>query len=284
MIRHTSTMKFTCAAKHLCGMPSQDMVQINHRCMNCMEPMHGALCGALFAEKSPSIKISCDVLSPNGKTLFNSPTAVICAICINHLDGASLKVPPLNEGDDNQAPGAASKAVLLRKDGSGGEDEVNPVDDHRPAYPWQYSDDECDFLDPSTRASRATTTSEAIVCDSDDDEGCPMIPRKNGYNSDSDDSNEDEYSPPLPRYNGYDSNHDDDSDDYLSEEDLSGDDIELIGVRPNSKCSAHSNDSVVNVDLSDDDVEVIGVRKSGKDLTNTNCKIKLEKTKVTGMR
>ena len=74
-------------------MPNIDIKSVNHRCMNCMEPMHGALCGALFAEKEASIKISYEVLSPNGQSLFTSPTALICHMCIKSLDGASLKSP-----------------------------------------------------------------------------------------------------------------------------------------------------------------------------------------------
>ena len=128
-------MTFNCVATRLCGMPSQDMEQINHCCINCMKPMHCALCGALFAEKDPSIKISYHVLSPNGKTLFNSPTAVICAIYIEQLDGVSLKGPPFNKGDNNLAPGASLKPVFPRKGGNWGEDKVHPVDDHHPAYP-----------------------------------------------------------------------------------------------------------------------------------------------------
>jgi hypothetical protein len=84
--------EFTCTTKHMCGMPSQEMDQINQHCVNCTKFMHGALCGALFAKKYPSTKIIWDVLSANGKAFFSPPSTVIFALCIEHLDRVSLKL------------------------------------------------------------------------------------------------------------------------------------------------------------------------------------------------
>lgn len=66
---------------------------MNHRCMHCSEPMHGALCGALFAERGVDIVIAYDCLSDAGKELYHSTSAVICNICIDVLNGASSKDP-----------------------------------------------------------------------------------------------------------------------------------------------------------------------------------------------
>ena len=55
--------------------------------------MHGGLCGVLFSERDPSIKITKNVLSKNGQALFNSSSALLCALCVEHLDGAKLKSP-----------------------------------------------------------------------------------------------------------------------------------------------------------------------------------------------
>ena len=59
-VRPSTTL--TCAAKHLCGMPGLEIVEVSHSCMNCAQPMHGGLCGVLFSERDPSIKIAKNVL------------------------------------------------------------------------------------------------------------------------------------------------------------------------------------------------------------------------------
>ena len=90
-VRPSTTL--TCAAKHRYGMPRLKMVEVSHSCMNCAQPMHGALCGVLFSERNPSIKITKNVLTKNGQALFNSSSALLCALCVDHLDGAKLKSP-----------------------------------------------------------------------------------------------------------------------------------------------------------------------------------------------
>ena len=55
--------------------------------------MHGALCGALFAERGVDIVIAYDCLSDTGKELYQSKSAVICNICIDVLNGASPNDP-----------------------------------------------------------------------------------------------------------------------------------------------------------------------------------------------
>ena len=142
-------MNYSCAAGHLCGMPTRGIDSVLHRCMNCNKPMHGALCGALFAEKPPSIVICKEVMSPSGQQRYNSQSALICGVCIKNLNGATLK-SPIQSVDQH----AAAAATLF------GFKDPTPVpmptslespsparvEDHRPAESFRYSDDADDFV------------------------------------------------------------------------------------------------------------------------------------------
>ena len=55
---------------------------IGHGCMNCGQPMHGALCGSNWMERAPDCKFGEDDLSHLGKTKKTSLGAVICAKCL----------------------------------------------------------------------------------------------------------------------------------------------------------------------------------------------------------
>ena len=88
-----TTMTHSCAALHHCAMKGITIDSIVHRCMNCTKPMHGALCGALFAERGEGIQICPDVMSEHGQNLYHSHSAVICAMCISTLNGAKRKSP-----------------------------------------------------------------------------------------------------------------------------------------------------------------------------------------------
>ena len=79
-------MKYSCAALHRCGMKGVKIDTVHHRCMECGKPMHGALCGALFAERGKDIDIRKAVLSAHGQELYDSHSAVICALCIERLN------------------------------------------------------------------------------------------------------------------------------------------------------------------------------------------------------
>jgi hypothetical protein len=82
-----------CASMRLCGMPAVPLTNPQHHCANCAEPMHGALCGFLLSELPYNIKISRECLSERGQSLFKSPSAMICHLCTERLDGATLKSP-----------------------------------------------------------------------------------------------------------------------------------------------------------------------------------------------
>ena len=142
-------MNYSCAAGHLCGMPTRGPDSVLHRCMNCNKLMHGALCGALFAEKPPSIVIYKEVMSPSGQQRFNSHTALICGICIENLNGATLKSP--TESGNQHAAAAATlfgfkDPTPVPMPASLKHPSPDRFEDHRPAYSFQYSDDEDDFL------------------------------------------------------------------------------------------------------------------------------------------
>ena len=51
-------MHLQCAAQHLCGMSTTQIVTPNHHCMNCCLPMHGSLCGQLWSDRGPDVVIT----------------------------------------------------------------------------------------------------------------------------------------------------------------------------------------------------------------------------------
>ena len=87
-ISFTNKMKLSCAAKSLCCMPTVPLATrtVCHQCMYCNTPMHGAMCGILFSEHGNYVPISYETLSMNGKRLYESDTALLCALCVNELD------------------------------------------------------------------------------------------------------------------------------------------------------------------------------------------------------
>ena len=86
-------MRYSCAALHHCAMKAVSINSVAHYCMNCAKPMHGALCGALFAEMEDGVSICKEVLSEHGQKLFTSNSAVICAMCIKRLDSSQVRSP-----------------------------------------------------------------------------------------------------------------------------------------------------------------------------------------------
>ena len=77
-------VKFTCAARHLCGMNNPQVTDANpqHHCANCRKAMCGGLCGNQLAVQSDEYFIPIENLSEEGRQLYNSDTALICKICI----------------------------------------------------------------------------------------------------------------------------------------------------------------------------------------------------------
>ena len=56
--------------------------KVAHRCMNCDAPMHGALCGSLWAERGPNCMVSYESLTNEGQRQTKSIGALICAMCM----------------------------------------------------------------------------------------------------------------------------------------------------------------------------------------------------------
>ena len=77
---------YACAAKHLCKMLNTplDRGTIQHWCMNCQKPMHGALCGVIFSERG-SLEIPLHLLTNHGKSKVDSIGALLCSLCINAI-------------------------------------------------------------------------------------------------------------------------------------------------------------------------------------------------------
>ena len=71
-----------CAAGDLCGMKSVNVDGV-HKCMNCEQNMHGALCGFLWEERGENCTVKVDKLSPSGKVSQNNRGALICKKCSN---------------------------------------------------------------------------------------------------------------------------------------------------------------------------------------------------------
>ena len=75
-----------CAAGHLCGMKGISLFcsegNISHRCLNCDNPMHGVLCGALWEERGSICTMSYGSLTEEGKRQTKSIGALICAMCM----------------------------------------------------------------------------------------------------------------------------------------------------------------------------------------------------------
>ena len=74
-----------CAAGSLCMMKTTPVQSNEHKCFNCQNPMHGALCGSLWQHEDSSIDCSTvdDALfTAVGKRKKNSEGALICAKCI----------------------------------------------------------------------------------------------------------------------------------------------------------------------------------------------------------
>jgi len=86
-----ATKTTSCAAGVHCGMP-EDTPLINavtglvgHHCMNCSKPMHGILCGALWAHRGDECIRKEEELSDRGKQHKDSDQAVICYMCMKRL-------------------------------------------------------------------------------------------------------------------------------------------------------------------------------------------------------
>jgi len=79
--------------------------------------MHGALCGALFAEMGDGISICKEVLSDHGQKLFTSNSAVICAMCIKCLNSSQVRSPvesQLVDIEDDEQDGDYRPPILGR--------------------------------------------------------------------------------------------------------------------------------------------------------------------------
>lgn len=110
-------VNYACAAKALCGMPTIPLHQSAHKCMNCGEKMHGALCGALLAELC--VPINHDRLSTLGRSLANSMGTLICATCIESCRSEET-VPVAQEAAAHAAVAAADRADLQSEEDDNG--------------------------------------------------------------------------------------------------------------------------------------------------------------------
>ena len=79
-------MKYSYAALHCCEMKGGKIDTGHHCWMECGKPMHGALCGTLFAKRGKDIDIRKAVLLAHGQELYDShSSAVICMLCIEWI-------------------------------------------------------------------------------------------------------------------------------------------------------------------------------------------------------
>jgi hypothetical protein len=95
-----------CAAGALYGVANAPFQSVQHRCLNCRKPMHGALCGVLYCEKGEDIKIPIRTLTTEGRCLIKYTSAVICNRCIDLLNVAGRKSPPRTGLDPVQGKNA----------------------------------------------------------------------------------------------------------------------------------------------------------------------------------
>ena len=98
-------VNYYCAARHLCGMnnPITTSVSPQHHCLECKKSMCGSLCGQLISEQSEECIIPIENLSEEGQRLFDSPSAVICHICIKKCSIENSKLPAKVSGDSESA-------------------------------------------------------------------------------------------------------------------------------------------------------------------------------------
>ena len=71
-----------CAAGDRCGMKGTKLTNKEHHCQNCSTPIHGALCGTLWAERGPECKVTEESLTEKGKKKVKSQGALICSTCM----------------------------------------------------------------------------------------------------------------------------------------------------------------------------------------------------------
>ena len=89
---------YTCAACQLCGMnnPQVTANHPQHRCTNCRIAIRGSFCGELLSEcHGPSIDCYIPIvnLSAEGKSLYNSHSALICKLCTKSCIVPPTKLP-----------------------------------------------------------------------------------------------------------------------------------------------------------------------------------------------
>ena len=96
---------YNCASRHLCGMnnPLVTSMSPSHHCLECKKAMCGALCGQLISEQSVECIIPKENLSDAGQLLFDSPSALICRICIGKCSIANSKLPAKVAGESSSA-------------------------------------------------------------------------------------------------------------------------------------------------------------------------------------
>ena len=77
-------VNYYCTARHLYGMnnPLSISVSPQHHCLECKKSMCGSLCDQLISEQSVKSIIPKENLSEEGQQLTDSPSALICHICI----------------------------------------------------------------------------------------------------------------------------------------------------------------------------------------------------------
>ena len=92
---HSTMVNYTCAARHQCRMnnPQTTADKPCHHCAHCRKAMCGSLCGQLLSEKSVEIVIPLANLSEYVKTMINSPSALICNLCLTKVSVPNSKMP-----------------------------------------------------------------------------------------------------------------------------------------------------------------------------------------------
>eukprot|EP00956_Cyclotella_meneghiniana_P036991 scaffold133488_cov39-Cyclotella_meneghiniana.AAC.10 len=112
-------MRLNCAAKHLCGMRPILMTNPQHYCVNCSDPLHGALCGFLITELPPYANIDVRCMTDSGRSKFEERnmdvSALICKYCLETLQDAHLKEPATSTTDsaassNTETPAASTAA------------------------------------------------------------------------------------------------------------------------------------------------------------------------------
>eukprot|EP00956_Cyclotella_meneghiniana_P003488 scaffold4251_cov37-Cyclotella_meneghiniana.AAC.3 len=118
-------MRLNCATKHLCGMRPIVMTNPQHYyCVNCSDPLHGALCGFLITELPPSANIDVRCMTDSGRSKFEErnmdASALICKYFLETLQDAHLKEPATSTTDsaassNTETPAASTAASTNTK-------------------------------------------------------------------------------------------------------------------------------------------------------------------------